>query len=107
MSAIEGVAGVTGAVTPRPAAAPVAPPQAQAVQPAQPAQPARSDTFAANSGGGLVESHFSVDPDTHETVVSVVDATTQEVIRELPPEAIRNLSKTLAHFIGQKMDNKA
>ena len=92
-----------------------APPEAQVktVLPAQPdqaarvAQVAKADTLIVASGDGNIESHFSVDPDTHQTVVRVVDAATQEVIRELPPETIRSLSKSLGQFIGKQMDAKA
>lgn len=91
---------------------PAAPSEAQLktalpAQPNQVARVAKADTLIVASGDGNIESHFSVDPDTHQTVVRVVDAATQEVIRELPPETIRSLSKSLAQFIGKQMDAKA
>lgn len=38
---------------------------------------------------------FSVDKDNGEVVVKVVDARTKDVIREIPPEEIRNMQKQL------------
>lgn len=78
-----------------------------AIGPVAQATPVKADTFIADSGNHNIEAQFSVDPDTHETVVRVVDASTQEVIRELPPEAIRSLSKTLAQYVGKQMDTRA
>lgn len=45
-----------------------------------------------------VEAFFSVDQDTRQTVIRIVDAGTQEVILETPPEKIRKLAESLEKF---------
>lgn len=43
---------------------------------------------------------FSVDDDTGQTVVKVVDATTDEVIRQIPSEELLAITKALDSFTG-------
>ena len=48
---------------------------------------------------------FSVDKDNGEVVVKVVDAKTKDVIREIPPEEIRNMQKQL-NEVNDKLFHK-
>jgi uncharacterized FlaG/YvyC family protein len=64
------------------------------------------DAYTPAAGGHSVESEFSVDPKTHETVVRVVNAETKEVILELPPETIRNMMASIDSAVGKQMDAK-
>lgn len=41
---------------------------------------------------------FSVDTDTHQTVVKMVDASTGELIRQFPSEATLAISRNIAQF---------
>jgi flagellar protein FlaG len=42
--------------------------------------------------------HFSVDTDTHRTVVKMVDASTGELIRQFPTEETLAISRGIAEF---------
>ena len=50
---------------------------------------------------------FSIDDDTGRTVIKVVDATTQEVIRQMPSEELlaitQSLDKLSGLFVKQKV----
>ena len=48
---------------------------------------------------------FSVDKDNGDVVVKVVDAKTKDVIREIPPEEIRNMQKQL-NEVNDKLFHK-
>ena len=48
---------------------------------------------------------FSVDQDNGKVVVKVVDAQTKDVIREIPPEEIRNMQKQLGEM-SEKLFHK-
>lgn len=50
---------------------------------------------------------FSVEEGSGRTVIKVIDAETDEVIREIPPEEIRNMSKHLGEANGLLFHNKA
>ena len=43
---------------------------------------------------------FSIDEETGRTVVKVVDASTNEVIRQIPSEELLELSRTLDNYSG-------
>lgn len=48
---------------------------------------------------------FSIDEDNGEVVVKVVDAETRDVVREIPPEEIREMRKRLSE-ISEKLFQK-
>lgn len=43
---------------------------------------------------------FSVDEETHDVIVKVVDAETDKVIRELPPAELQKLHKSIKEAVG-------
>jgi flagellar protein FlaG len=43
---------------------------------------------------------FSIDEDTGQTVIKITDATTKEVIRQIPPEEVIRLNKELDRMQG-------
>jgi flagellar protein FlaG len=50
---------------------------------------------------------FSLDSDTGETIVKVVDSSTNEVIRQIPSKELLALAKTLDEFTGMLLKQKA
>ncbi len=50
---------------------------------------------------------FSVDEDTGKTVVKVMDAQTQEVIRQFPSEEAISIARTLDKIQGLLLDDEA
>lgn len=47
---------------------------------------------------------FSVDQETHDIIVKVVDADTDKVIRELPPAELQKLHKSIKEALGLLID---
>jgi len=43
---------------------------------------------------------FSIDNETHDIIVKVVDAATDKVIRELPPAELQKLHKSIKEAVG-------
>jgi flagellar protein FlaG len=43
---------------------------------------------------------FSIDNETHDVIVKVVDAETDKVIRELPPAELQKLHKSIKEAVG-------
>jgi flagellar protein FlaG len=43
---------------------------------------------------------FSIDDETHDIIVKVVDAETDKVIRELPPAELQKLHKSIKEAVG-------
>jgi flagellar protein FlaG len=43
---------------------------------------------------------FSIDEETHDVIVKVVDAETDKVIRELPPAELQKLHKSIKEAVG-------
>lgn len=50
---------------------------------------------------------FSIDEDTGKTIVKVVDASTDEVIRQIPSEEIISIAKALDKLQGLLLEQKA
>ncbi|MDP5240685.1 flagellar protein FlaG [Uliginosibacterium sp. 31-16] len=50
---------------------------------------------------------FSLDEETGRSVVKVVDATTHEVIRQMPSEELLNIARTLDKLTGLLLKQKA
>jgi flagellar protein FlaG len=47
---------------------------------------------------------FSIDSETHDVIVKVVDAETDKVIRELPPAELQKLHKSIKEAVGLLID---
>jgi flagellar protein FlaG len=50
---------------------------------------------------------FTIDEDTGETVISIIDSETGEVIKKIPPDEILSLKKRIGEMIGLLLDEKA
>lgn len=50
---------------------------------------------------------FSIDEDTHNTVVKIVDTETNKVIRQIPSEEMLQMAKALDKFTGLLMKQQA
>jgi len=50
---------------------------------------------------------FSIDKDTHGTVVKIVDTETNKVIRQIPSEEMLQIAKALDKFTGLLMKQEA
>lgn len=50
---------------------------------------------------------FSVNTDTRQTVVKVIDRQTQEVIRQMPSEQALQIAKALDQVLGKLLSEKA
>jgi flagellar protein FlaG len=99
-------------------------PQAVAVRPAQSPRPAAvpAQAVQAPSAASLMDAvartrtavrevasslEFSVDGDTGKTVVRVVDASTQELIRQIPSEEMLSIARNMDRFEGLLIKSKA
>jgi flagellar protein FlaG len=50
---------------------------------------------------------FTIDEDTGETVISIINSETGEVIKKIPPDEILSLKKRIGEMIGLLLDEKA
>lgn len=50
---------------------------------------------------------FSIDRDTSRVVIRVTDSSTQEVIRQFPPDEILRMDKELDRMLGMLLNKKA
>jgi flagellar protein FlaG len=62
------------------------------------------ESAAANYNVNL---NFSVDKATGRTVIRVIDASTNEVLRQLPPEEILDLAASMEAIAGRLLSIKA
>ena len=53
---------------------------------------------------GQYSVRFERDKDTSNLIVKIVDSSTNEVIRQIPPESMVNLSKSLSELRGNLVD---
>lgn len=67
-----------------------------------------SNTVADSNGIDLSGSRlsFSLDEDTGDTVINVVDNKTGETIRQIPPEEILSLKKSIRKMQGLLLDTR-
>ena len=56
---------------------------------------------------GLYSVRFERDDGTEDLIVKIVDSETDEVIRQIPPEELINLSKHLKELTGNLVNNVA
>ena len=52
------------------------------------------------------QAEFSVDKDTNMVIVKIKDTETGEVIRQIPPEVVVKLAKTIDEFLGLLFDER-
>lgn len=52
------------------------------------------------------QAEFSVDKDTNMVIVKIKDTETGEVVRQIPPEVIVKLAKTIDEFLGLLFDER-
>ena len=87
------------------------PPQPQGVKPqgqapAQDLQRTVSDAQdVAEAAGASLE--FTIDKDSGKTIVKVVDASTSEIIRQIPSEELLTLARNMTKLEGLLLDQKA
>ncbi len=67
-----------------------------------------SSTVASSSGIDLSSNHlsFTVDHETGDTVINIVDDGTGEVIRQIPPDELLNLKRSMGPIQGLVLDKK-
>jgi flagellar protein FlaG len=95
----------------------VALPQVASEQPKQPAKPVRPievpkiesvtkqiDSFLRSFGRSI---NFRVDPGSGQMIVSVIDATTGEIIRQVPGEDALRLAQSIEASMSAMVDEKA
>ena len=66
-----------------------------------------ADRFESAQTMSQVRTRITVDGSSDRMVVQIVDAITEETIREIPPEKLRELANYLAQFLGLRMDERA
>lgn len=68
-----------------------------------------SSSVADSNGIDLSDSHlsFSVDVATGSTVLNIVDDESGEIIRQIPPDDVIKLKKTMGAIQGLMLDKKA
>jgi len=91
--------------TPRPPPAAAAP--AVTPEKAQEALKEALEDIDSNIAQSATSLRFSVDKTTGKTIVSVVDAQTQEVVRQIPAEEIMKMARTLDRMQGLLFNGKA
>jgi len=50
---------------------------------------------------------FTIDKDTNETIISVIDNKSGEIIRQIPPDEILNIKRRMIEIHGILFDRKA
>jgi len=84
-----------------------------APEPAPAAKPAREKVKEAveeiqrNISSSNTDLQFSVDSATGRTIVSVVDAETKEIVRQIPTEEVMKLARALDRMQGLLFKGKA
>ena len=91
--------------TPTPTPAAAAP--ANTPEKAQEALKEALEDIESNVAQSATSLRFSVDKSTGKTIVSVVDAETMEVVRQIPAEEIMKMARTLDRMQGLLFNGKA
>ena len=82
-------------------AGPVQPVQAEAPAPGRTSSHSdRASEPAASTSGAMRAAYaqFVVDPDTHDVIVRIRDASTNEVLNEMPSRAVQEVTKYLQNY---------
>lgn len=53
------------------------------------------------------EAEFSIDRDTNMVIVKIKDKETGEIIRQIPPEVVLKIAKSIEEFLGMLLDERA
>ena len=93
---------VSSPATPARAAAAAAPAKTP-----EKAQEALKEALADSIGQSPTNLRFSVDKSTGKTIVSVVDAETMEVVRQIPAEEVMKMARALDRMQGLLFNGKA
>lgn len=56
---------------------------------------------------GLFSVRFEKDSNSNQMIVKIVDSSTDEIIRQIPPKELLNLTKNLSELIGNIVDTKS
>lgn len=68
---------------------------------------AATDQWQETPHAAPAEARYNVDPVTHQPVVQVLDAETREVVRETPPEPMREVARNLQLIVEHAVDTRA
>ena len=93
-----------------PAKAPDVPASSQAIQPKQLTEAELRQALALlqqKAQTAAPNLQFSIDRDASRVVIKVTDSSTQEVIRQFPPEEILHLDKELTRLQGLLLNRQA
>lgn len=115
LSTIKPRVGEAGTGQPNPSAAPAGAPAAVSPPPASPpAQQVQVEELqrTLNDAKGVAEAagaslEFSIDKDSGKTVVKVVDASTSQIIRQIPSEELLTLARNMTKLEGLLLNQKA
>jgi len=53
------------------------------------------------------KAEFSIDRDTNMVIVKIKDKETGEIIRQIPPEVVLKIAKSIEEFLGLLLDERA
>jgi uncharacterized FlaG/YvyC family protein len=98
------VSSTVGSVEPGSSGNSQAPGQPEAVQ--QQSDPSEGSIINLLKQDGVIV-NFSIDKNTNEFVVKVINPFTNEVIREVPPEEIPSLASSIQQAGGMLVDKQA
>jgi len=84
-----------------------APEPAPAAKPAQEKVKEAVEEIQRNISSSSTDLQFSVDSATGRTIVSVVDAETKEIVRQIPTEEVMKLARALDRMQGLLFKGKA
>ncbi|MEW6235180.1 MAG: flagellar protein FlaG [Candidatus Omnitrophota bacterium] len=70
-------------------------------------KPALEQNFQESNGAASRRLKFQVDKQTGRTAIMILDSKTNEVIREIPSEELREISEKLSRMRGFVIDGKA
>jgi flagellar protein FlaG len=65
------------------------------------------DQWEIGSSVTRVETRITLDKSTSQMIVGVYNADTNELIREIPPEKVREMAENLLKLVGSQMDTRA
>ena len=76
---------------------------------ADPRVPARQRDAAAVTGGSLKATYAQlvINPDTHDVVIRIRDATTHELISEYPAETVEHMEHDLMQYLNTLQRRRA
>lgn len=67
----------------------------------------KDDTLNMSISNSELGTRFSVDKDTKEEIIQIYNTQTNEVVKEIPPEAIRKMSAEIMQILGENVNENA